>query len=187
MAVNRKILIKGMVCDRCIHTVRTALEKTGFMIDDIQLGEVTLSGSIRPEDAAILEEKLTIYGFSLLENKRDKIVQQVKGLLNEVYSGDFDFPYGFRFSELATKRLGMDYEKISTVFSESENTTLEKYLISYRTEKIKEMLVYTDDTLSDISFKLNFSSVAHLSRQFKQQTGLTPSYFREMRKMRMTG
>lgn len=182
MLNRNKVLIKGMVCQRCISIVKSALVKAGFEASDIQLGEVTLSGSLGEEELNLLEEKLKPFGFSLVQDKREKMVQRVKALLKEVYSGEFDFSGNFRFSELAAQRMGANYEKISAAFSETEKITLEKYLIDYRTEKVKELLVYTEDTLADIAFKLNFSSVAHLSRQFKQQTGLTPSYFKEMRK-----
>lgn len=182
MQNNRKLLIKGMVCERCIIVVKSALEKAGFETASIVLGEVTLSGSLTAEDAMLLEEKLAPFGFKLVEDKREKIVQQIKALLKEVYSGSFDFPNRFRFSEFAAQRLRIEYEKISTTFSEMENMTVEKFGIDYRTDKVKELLVYTDDTLSDIAFKLNYSSVAHLSRQFKEQTGLTPSYFKQIKK-----
>ncbi|WP_290790886.1 helix-turn-helix domain-containing protein [Flavihumibacter sp. UBA7668] len=182
---NRKFIIKGMVCQRCIKTVENVLEEGGFEAIEIQLGEVTLTGSIGAEEATILEEKLKPYGFSLVEDKRGKMVQMVKALLKEVYGGDYDFPKAFRFSDLVRKRLGTEYDKISTFFSEMEKTTIEKYLIEYRIEKVKEFLVYTEETLADIAFKLNFSSVAHLSRQFKQQTGLTPTYFKEIRRKKL--
>ena len=177
-----KLLIKGMVCERCILIVKSELEKAGFETSDILLGEVTLIGSLTAEQAMMLGKKLTPFGFQLIDDKREKIIRQVKVLLKELYSGSFDFPNTFRFSELAVQRLGIEYEKISAAFSEIENITLEKYVINYRTDKVKELLVYTDDTLADIAFKLNFSSVAHLSRQFKQQTGLTPSYFKQVKK-----
>lgn len=182
MLQKKKVSIKGMVCQRCISTIKSELEKAGFEASDIQLGEVTLSTSLGAEEANLLGEKLKLFGFSLVEDKNEKIVNQVKVLLKEVYSGEFDFSNNFRFSELAAERMGTEYEKISNVFSEMEKTTIEKNLIAYRTEKVKEFLVYADYTLADIAFKLNFSSVAHLSRQFKQQTGLTPSYFKEIRK-----
>lgn len=182
MLNSRKLLIKGMVCDRCVIIVKSELEKAGFETNNILLGEVTLTAPLTAEQEIMLQEKLSPFGFKLIEDKREKIIQQVKVLLKEVYSGSFDFPATFRFSELAVQRLGIEYEKISTAFSETENITLEKYVIDYRTDKVKELLVYTDDTLADIAFKLNYSSVAHLSRQFKQQTGLTPSHFKQIRK-----
>jgi AraC family transcriptional regulator len=120
-------------------------------------------------------------GFTLLEDKKEKLVKETKGLMAEVYSGSFDFPTRFRFSELAARRLQKDYDTISATFSAVENTTLEKYIIDFRIEKVKEFLVYTPQTLGDISFRLGFSSVAHLSRQFKEITGINPSYFKSIR------
>lgn len=180
----RKVLIKGMVCQRCISTVKETLNKAGFETKNVQLGEVIMSSMLDRQEIKLLEERLKPFGFSLVEDKREKITEQVKALLKEVYSGDFDFPVSFRFSDLLTAKLEMEYEKISAAFSETEKITLEKYQIEYRTEKVKEFLVYTNDTLADIAFKLNFSSVAHLSRQFKQQTGLTPSYFKNLRQQK---
>lgn len=171
-----------MVCQRCITTVKDQLESAGLELEDINLGEVTLATHTSLPDAALIEQKLLPLGFSLLEDKKAKLVKEVKSLVGEVYNGVFDFPNDFRFSVLAAERLGKDYDTISTTFSSMENNTLEKYIINFRVEKIKELMVYTDDTLADISFKLGFSSVAHLSRQFKEQTGMTPSHFKQLRK-----
>lgn len=178
MESNRKLLIKGMVCERCISVVKTELSKAGFETSKIQLGEITLAGSVGAEQARVLAEKLEPFGFSLVEDKREKIVQQVIALMKEVYSGNFDFPNSFRFSDLASQRLGLEYDKISVVFSELEKKTLEKYIIEYRIERVKALLVNSNSSLADISFNLGFSSVPHLSRQFKEFTGITPSQFK---------
>lgn len=171
-----------MVCQRCITTVKQQLESAGLALDEVKLGEVTLSAHTFIPDTGLIEQRLLPLGFSLLEDKKVKLVKDVKSLVNEVYSGDFDFPEGFRFSGLAAKKLDRDYDTISSTFSLMENSTLEKYIISYRVEKIKELMVYTENTLADISFKLGFNSVAHLSRQFKEQTGMTPSQFKQLLK-----
>lgn len=180
MQKEQKVYIKGMVCQRCIDIVKSELENIGLHPTNINLGEVTFSASTIP-DTAKIEEKLKPLGFSLLEDKRVKLVIQVKALIAEVYGGDFDFPVRFRFSELAAERLHREYDTISSVFSSLENTTIEKYIIDFRIEKIKEYLVYTLQTLADISFRLGFSSVAHLSRQFKMVTGFNPSHLRSIR------
>jgi len=180
MQKEHKIYIKGMVCQRCISIVKEELDKLGLHPDKISLGEITFSATTRDPDIFTLEEKIKPLGFTLLEDKKVKLVKEVKQLVAEVYSGDYDFPLRFRFSDLAAERMKRDYDTISTTFSISENTTLEKYIIDCRVEKIKEFLVYTNDTLADISFKLGFSSVAHLSRQFKQQTGMNPSHFKQL-------
>lgn len=169
-----------MVCQRCISTIKTELESLGIQTEEILLGEVTFTAS-RTLDITRIEERLKPLGFSILEDKRASLVKKVKQLVEEVYSGEFDFPTRFRFSELAVERLHKDYDTISSVFSSIENITIEKYIINLRIEKIKELLVYTSLTLTDISFKLCFSSVAHLSRQFKTVTGFNPSHYRDIR------
>ncbi len=173
-----KVFVKGMVCGRCIDAVKTELGSAGIALEQIALGELTLPASTAHSDHSLIAEKLAPLGFTLLEDKRTRIVKEVKALVAEVYSGDFDFPHRFRFSELLAQRTGRDYDLMSSQFSLSENTTIEKYLIDYRIGKVKEFLVYSGDALSDIAFKLGFSSVAHLSRQFRQQTGMNPSQFR---------
>lgn len=114
------------------------------------------------------------------------MVRDVKVLIEKVYSGNFEFPSNYRFSEIVVAYLNKDYNRVSAVFSELEDITLEKYIIEYRIEKVKELLVYTNDTLPDIAYKLGFSSAAHLSRQFKEQTGLNTSYFKEIRKSKLS-
>jgi AraC family transcriptional regulator len=177
---QQKFYIKGMVCQRCIYSVKQALEGLGIEVTEVDLGEVTLL-SPSETDESLIEERLKSLGFSLLRDKRLKLVKDTKALVAEVYSGGFDFPNGFRFSALAAERLHTNYDGISAAFSAVEQTTLEKYIIDFRIEKIKELLVYTDHSLADIAFALGFSSVAHLSRQFKNCTGLNPSYFKEIK------
>jgi AraC-like DNA-binding protein len=101
-------------------------------------------------------------------------------MVAEIYGGDFDFPEPFRFSTYISEKLQRHYDNISSVFSIREQKTIEKYIIDFRIEKIKEYLVYTSQTLADIAFRLGFSSVAHLSRQFKTFTGFNPSYFKSL-------
>ena len=179
--LQQKIFIKGMVCDRCISTIKNELNKTGVEVADIYLGEATIINTEGLSDLHLIDKKLHALGFSLIEDKKEKIVRQVKQLVAEVYSGDFDFPHHFLFSNLAVSRINKDYDSISAIFSASQKITIEKYIIDYRIEKIKELVVYTDLTLSDISFKLGFSSIAHLSRQFKTYTGLNPSHFKNIK------
>lgn len=173
-----------MVCQRCILVIKSELENLGIQPVKVALGEVTMIASTKEPDYVAVEEKLRPLGFSLLEDKKVKVVREVKKLVEEVYSGVYDFPDAFRFSEFIVSKLHRDYDTISAQFSLLEHQTLERYIIDYRIEKIKELLVYSSITLTDIAFKLNFSSVAHLSRQFKQYTGLTPSYFKEIRKIK---
>jgi AraC family transcriptional regulator len=177
---RKKYYVKGMVCERCIHKVKETLEGLGIEVAELALGEVTLvSGSQIKE--AVIEDALKPLGFSLVHDKRLTLVKDTKALVAEVYSGNFDFPKGFRFASFAAERLKTNYDAISTAFSATELTTLEKYIIDFRINIIKELLVYTNKTLADIAFDLGFSSVAHLSKQFKSYTGLNPSYFKEIK------
>lgn len=177
----QKVYIKGMVCNRCISTVKFELESLGLQMDDINLGEVTFTADTEVSDRRIIEEQLKPFGFSLLEDKRHKLVADVKKLIEDIYSGNFDFPERFRFSVYISEQLLRDYDNISANFTALERVTLEKYIIDYRIEKVKEFLVYSTDTLATISFRLGFSSVAHLSRQFKTVTGFNPSHFRMLK------
>lgn len=170
-----------MVCDRCILTIRNELDKLQVPIKEIALGEVTTLSALTAPDINAIEKQLSPLGFTLLENKRTKLVREVKSLVEKVYAGSFDFTHGFLFSALAATTFHKDYESISSIFSSAEGITLEKYIIGYRIEKAKEMLVYSSYTLTDIAYKLGFSSVAHLSAQFKNETGLTPSHFKKIR------
>jgi AraC family transcriptional regulator len=176
-----KLYIKGMVCQRCITTIHDQLTAIGLRPTSISLGEVTLSSPSTTATKPVIEQALQGHGFTLLEDRNEKIIREVKELVERVYSGDFDFPYQFRFSTLVASQLNKDYDAISSIFSSSEGITLEKYVIAYRIGKVKELLVYTTMTLEHIAFKLGFSSSPHLSRQFKSETGISPSTFRGIR------
>lgn len=175
------IFLKGMVCNRCVMTVDEALRDLGHTPVKVSLGEISFVAGPH-YDPAVLKDKLSALGFTLLEDRNTKVANQVKQLVAEVYNGEFDFPTRFRFTTLVQERLGRDYEGISDAFITAEKKTVEQYMIEYRINKIKEFLVYTDSTLADIAFRLNYSSAAYLSTQFKQHTGLSPFYFREIRK-----
>lgn len=173
--------IKGMVCERCINVIKSELKKAGVATVKVELGEVTVISSNHSETTRIVQESLGPLGFQLLEDKKAKTLNELKNLVAEVYSGSYDFPNQMRFSDVVASRLHKDYDTLSALFSLHEQKTLERYIMDYRIEKIKEYLVYSSLTLSDIAFRLNFSSVPHLSRQFKQYTGLTPSHFKQIK------
>lgn len=187
MQQEYKVYIKGMVCGRCISTVRKELADLGWQTGNIELGEVTILDTGTPPDLKLIGERLAKLGFSLLEDKGRQMVDGIRQWVEKVYGGGFDFPDGFRFSKLLSEKLHRSYDVLSAAFSTAEGITLEKYVIAYRIEKVKELLVYTDDTLATIAFRLGFSSEAHLSRQFRAQTGLNPSHFRKVRKEKTSG
>lgn len=172
-----------MVCNRCLMTVETELLQMGHTPVKLALGEATFLPNTA-HDGTPLEERLALLGFSLLEDKNVQMTKKVKQLVEEVYGGSFDFPERFRFSDLVRKRLQKEYDAVSDAFILTEKKTIEQYIIDFRINKIKEYLVYTNLTLADIAFRLHFNSVAHLSAQFKQQTGLTPSFFKNIRRQK---
>jgi AraC family transcriptional regulator len=184
MEQQSKLFIKGMVCNRCVMVIHEVLADMGYQSVKVELGEITFPENSYFIDMQQLEERLAINGFSVLEDRNAKTINEIKNLVAEVYSGDFDFPEKFRFSNLLYNRLNKAYEPARDIFIAMQKQSLEQYIIEYRINKVKEMLVYSTLTLADIAYRLNFTSVAHLSTQFKQQTGLTPSFFRGIRKQK---
>ncbi|TCJ12154.1 AraC family transcriptional regulator [Flaviaesturariibacter flavus] len=176
----QKIVIKGMVCERCISSVTDELLKLDVQVMEVSLGQVILQAPFLI-DEALIGERLRPLGFTLLSDKRSKVVKDVKALISEMYSGHFDFADHFRFSAFLASRMNMSYDKISNDFYALEKTSLEQFSISFRIDKIKEELVYTNKSLADIAVAFGFSSVAHVSKQFKTHTGLNPSYFRKLK------
>lgn len=178
MLPEKTLYIKGMVCNRCIQAIRTALSTIGVNAEKISLGRVTLAGKFGQHDKQLIETRITALGFEFIDDKNLLVTDEVKKLVAEVYSGDYNFPYNFRFSSLVKERLLKDYDAVSRTFSDLEGSTLENYIINYRIDKAKEYLINTSASLSDISFLLGYSSVAHLSRQFKSIAGINTSFYR---------
>ncbi|MBO9676523.1 MAG: helix-turn-helix transcriptional regulator [Sphingobacteriaceae bacterium] len=169
--------IKNMVCNRCKMVVKAELEKLGFKPLLVELGEVSLSENITREDKIRISERLIHFGFELLEDKKTQISEQIKTtIINLVhYSKE---PLKINLSAYLSEQLKLEYTNLSSIFSEIENQTIEKYFIAQKIEKAKEMLTYGELTLSEIAYQLNYSSVAHLSAQFKKVTGITPSVYK---------
>lgn len=176
---EQQLIIKGMTCNRCINAVRNQVSRLELEIIHLRLGEMVVRSSGAELDLEKINSELQPLGFALVEDRKTRLYSGVKELVAMVYSGNFDFPARFRFSALVEKELFKDYDIVSAAFSEIEGITLEQYIIKYRIERVKSMLVQSRESLSDISFKLGYSSVAHLSRQFKSVVGLNPSVFRE--------
>ncbi|MBV6441737.1 MAG: AraC family transcriptional regulator [Haliscomenobacteraceae bacterium CHB4] len=171
------LYIKNMVCRRCILTVAQVLEKNGITPVNVALGEVTLARELPPEQEKQLRADLDAYGFELLDDQRRRLIEKVKTLLIEqIQSGEL--PESFSLVEFVSKALHRDYSAVSKLFSEVEGITMEQYFILQKIEKVKELLVYNELSLSEISFRLGYSSVAYLSSQFKKVTGMTPSEFK---------
>src|SRR5690606_15060985 len=175
-----KLFIKNMVCNRCIMVVQNEMDKLGIGASHIKLGEVTLDWELSDAERKALDYALTNVGFELIDDRKSRIIEQIKTAIIElVHHRESDNKYNL--SEVLSHTLNHDYSYISNLFSEVEGTTIEKYFIAQKIEKVKELLVYDELTLSEIAHRLNYSSVAYLSNQFKKVTGLTPSHFKKIK------
>lgn len=178
--------IKNMVCPRCIKMVRQVLEHKGQEVMDIALGNVTLKGVLNNTQTESIAKALQEEGFVLLDDRKLQVVEGIKNIIVEtVHYGELD-ELNENFSTLLSQRMQKDYHLLSKLFSEIENTTIEQYIIQQKIERVKELLVYNELTLSEIAYKLGYSSVAHLSGQFKKVTGLTPSQFKQLKEDKRT-
>ncbi len=175
-----KVYIKNMVCDRCIMVVKNELEKLGFHPTNLKLGEVELGRELIDSEKLIINNHLLTFGFELIDDKKSRIIEKIKNVIvNLVHYQDNNIKSNL--SDVLSSSLQHDYNYLSNLFSEVEGTTIEKYLIAQKIEKVKELLVYDELSLSEIAFRLNYSSVAYLSNQFKKVTGLTPSHFKQIK------
>lgn len=174
------IYIKNMVCNRCKMVVKTTLEKLGLHPVQVELGEIELQENDISLVKKHLKQELQSFGFDLLDDKKSKTIEKIKNRLVDLAQNK-DNDLQITLSDYLTQELHQDYSALSNLFSEVEGITIEKYYILQKIEKVKELLVYNELTLSEIAFQFNYSSVAYLSNQFKKVTGLTPSHFKKMR------
>lgn len=176
------LYIKNMVCNRCIYMVGQIVKQSGLDPQSIKLGEVQLSAPPTGEQTKVLEQKLHEFGFELLTDQKHRIIEKIKTLIIEhIQQDDHLKEKGPLFSRLLAEALHKDYSSLSKLFSEVEGITIEKYLIEQKIEKVKEWLAYDELTLSEMADRLGYSSVAHLSAQFRKTTGFTPSAFRKQK------
>ena len=177
------LFIKNMVCNRCIMVVQNELDKLGIDVKNIKLGEVTIAEKLSPEEKENLEKALVPLGFEVIDEKKSRIIEKIKNIIIDLVHHQ-DNGLTTNLSEVLRSQLHHDYNYLSNLFSEVEGITIEKYFIAQKIEKVKELLVYDELSLSEIAFRLNYSSVAYLSNQFKKVTGLTPGHFRQIGKDR---
>jgi AraC family transcriptional regulator len=172
--------VKNMVCNRCVMVVKDVFESLGYNPIQISLGEVETEKSVSETDLEKLKEKLESYGFELLDNAKHRIIEKIKNTIIQLvhYSND---ELKMNYSQYIESQLNKDYSYLSSLFSEIEGITIEKYIIHQKIEKVKELLVYDELTLSEIAYKMGYSNVAYLSSQFKKVTGLTPSHFKQVK------
>lgn len=175
-----KLYIKNMVCNRCKMVVKSEFDKLGYHTSTVELGEVEIKNELTEIEKQNLNIALQNFGFNLIDDKKSRLIERVKTLVVElVHYNNNDLKTNL--SDYISSRLNHDYNYISNLFSDVEGTTIEKYFIAQKIEKVKELLVYDELSLSEIAFKLNYSSVAYLSNQFKKVTGLSPSHFRNIK------
>jgi AraC family transcriptional regulator len=175
------LYLKNMVCDRCKMVVADLFRKTGVTVKKIELGEVETLNELTPEQLKEIEKDLQTVGFELLDDKRKQIVQRIKTIIIEIVQNQLETLQKINPSVYIAEKVGRDYKYLTTLFSEVEGTTIEQFLIHQKIEKVKELLVYDEYSLSQIADKMYYSSVQHLSMQFKKITGLTPSHFKQLK------
>ncbi|MFZ0453468.1 MAG: helix-turn-helix domain-containing protein [Ignavibacteriaceae bacterium] len=180
--MNTKTLyIKNMVCNRCIKVVREELEKLGLKVENVILGEAVVS-SLEDIDNNQIKNVLEQNGFELIDDKQAKIIEKIKVIVIELIQNQSeDKLTGINISDFISEKVDKSYQYISSLFSSHEGVTLETYIINQKIEKVKELLIYNELSLTEISYRLGYSSVQHLSSQFKKITGLTPSEFKNLR------
>lgn len=175
-----KLYIKNMVCQRCIMAVQDILNKLNIPYIEVKLGEVVLKEPKENYDLKTLKTELHEIGFELIEDQQLQIVESIKNLIIALVRNPQENRNPYNFSTYLADKLGKNYHYLSNIFSEKEGITIEKYMILQRIEYAKELLIYDELNLSEIAIKLKYSNIAHLSNQFKQITGFSPTSFKKL-------
>lgn len=177
------LYIRYMVSLRCKMVVKEELKKLGLWYVFVDLGTVEIRGEITDEQHEQLKANLLKSGLELLDDKRSILIERIKNVVIEMIHYDEELPK-VNFSDFISEKIGYDYTYLSNIFSEVKGITLQQYIIMHRIEKVKELLLYDELTLTEISYRLQYSSVAHLSNQFKKVTGLTPTFYKQLKQKR---
>lgn len=178
-----KLYVKNMACLSCKIVIKEALEELDIRPVKIELGEIETKEDVTDEEKKKLNAKIKYAGLELLESKQGVLIEKIrKVIIDYIYHSEEKEIVNF--SDLLSKKLNYSYTYLSNFFSEVEVTTLEQYIIAMKIERIKELIMFGNDTLTQIADKLHYSSVAHLSAQFKKVTGLTPTHFKNLKNKR---
>ena len=174
-----------MVSIRCKMIVKSELEKLCIPYSSVELGDAVISEDITEEKKEELKLALKLSGLELMDDHKSILIEKIKNVIIEMvhYTDD---PIKVNFSEYLSNKLNYDYTYLSNLFTEVQGTTIEKFIIFHKIERVKELIVYDELNLSEIAYKLHYSSVAHLSNQFKKITGLTPSHFKKLKEKKRT-
>ncbi|MEN4760344.1 AraC family transcriptional regulator [Chryseobacterium sp. C39-AII1] len=175
-----KIFIKNMVCGRCISAVESIFNDNNIKVKNINLGEVETESEISETNLLVLEKCLQKTGFERIKDSAHQLIEKIKNLII-VKISELDIDENFLLSEFLSSKLHKDYSSLSKTFSQNENITLEQFFILQKIEKVKELLLYNEFTLTEIAGKLGYKSVQHLSSQFRNSTGFTPTEFKKLK------
>lgn len=175
-----KLHIKYMVSNRCKVAVKEELKKLGLHFVVVDLGEVDVMEDLTPEQTEQLKIGLLNLGLELMDDKRSILIEKIKNVIIEMVHHT-DEMIKINFSHFLSEKLHHDYTYLANLFSEVQGTTIEQFIISHKIERIKELIMYDELSISEIAWKMNYSSVAHLSNQFKKSTGLSPSHFKQLK------
>lgn len=178
-----KLFIKYMVSTRCKMVVKEELKKIGLHFVFVDLGEVEIMEDLSDGQRALLRKGLLNSGLELMEDKKAILIEKIKNVIIEMVHYSEDIPK-VNYSDFISEKLNHDYTYLSNIFSEVKGMTIQQFIINHKIERAKELLLYDEYNLTEISYKLNYSSVAHLSNQFKKVTGLTPSHFKKLKEKR---
>jgi len=176
---KNKIFVKNMVCQRCVMTVENVLRNLNISFNKVSLGEVEFSGKPANAELNNIQIALNHLGFELIDTRINKIIEDIKQAVMQYLALGMD-SQNLKLSSFITNKIPYDYSYLSDLFSSIEGKTIEQFFILQRIEKVKEFLVYDQLSLTEISYQTGFSSVHHLSSQFKKVTGLTPSHFKKI-------
>lgn len=179
-----KLYVKYMVSLRCKMLVKEELKKLGIPFVVVDLGVVEIMGELTQDQHDQLKTNLLQSGLELLDNKKAILIEKIINVIVEMIHYSEEVPK-VNYSDFISEKLDYDYTYLSNIFSEVKGITIQQFIIIHKIERVKELLLYDELNLSEISYKLNYSSVAHLSNQFKKVTGLTPSYYKKLKKKRM--
>lgn len=163
--------------------VKSELDKLGLHYEAVELGEARISEDLNPEQYQKLKVALLRSGLELMDDKKSILIERIKNVIIEMVHYADDLPKT-NFSDYLSQKLNYDYTYLSNIFSDVTGTTIEQFIIANKIERVKELLLYDELNLSEISYQLNYSSVAHLSNQFKKVTGLTPTFYKKLKQKR---
>jgi AraC family transcriptional regulator len=180
--MKKTLYIKNMVCNRCIKVVHEELEKLDYTIEKIELGEVVITSTKKKFQLDKIKKSLEENGFELIDSRNANIIERVKILIIKlIHHNSAENQSDINLHDEIINETGLSYQYVSSLFSSMEGITIEKFIIHQKIEKVKELIVYDELTLSEIAYRLGYSSVQHLSNQFKKVTGLSSSYFKKLK------